>query len=154
VNIVNIAELKNFKEKNNNENEFSKQQINNTIKQINFQLESNEKKNKEVINQNFKKIEDDLKEELASFVNSVENVKIENGKYHREAMNKVNEMKNESESIKLLKQEINEMYNKEVERTKKLQSVNYEGIFKDIEQAKIQINNLNSITKVNSNKLT
>ena len=143
-----MADLKNSKDRINSENEFSKSQINNTIKLINYQLESGEKKSKELMTQNIKFIKDDLKEELNTLVTQIDNIKIENGKYHLEAMNKVKDIKNDSEAVKKLKTEITDSYNKEYERLKMFQTMNYDNMTKDIEYFKKEISGLIHSTKV------
>ena len=143
-NIINITEFQKDKEKNTIEHEHMKNQIISTIKQINIQLESTEKINKEFLNDSFKTCENKLKKDFYTYSQQLSDVKIENGKYHLEAMNRVKELKGDIDRFNMLKED----FLVELNRIKSYQTTNYNNVLEDIKSINTNLESLKGATKV------
>ncbi len=146
-----MTELKNHKDKYQSEHETIKSGLNSAIKHVNYQIEASEKKNKELNKENLKKFEENLKEDNKLIPHRIDQVKIENGKYHLEAMNKVKEAKAEIESFTALKDELNEAWAQEIDQIKNLKALKYEEFFKELDKVKDEVTDLEETVNVSYN---
>ena len=95
------------------ENKGIKSNLANALKTILDQRETIETNLKLYINQLIENTQSESRSQLQFIETDIKATKIENGKYHLEAMKKVKEFKEELESFKNMKQEIGEEWIKE-----------------------------------------
>jgi len=121
------------------ENKSMKVNLNNAIKTILDQRITIETNLKEFINQLVENSESGIRGQLKMFESDISATKIENGKYHLEAMKKVKDIKDEFSNFMCYKEEILDEVNKEKTERKKFNS-ELEKEFKKYDSSFVEIN--------------
>ncbi len=122
-----MQDFKAFKDKSLVDFDHYKDMLDKALKAITFQFDANEKNFKEHSKQILKKCEILYKDDLQYLKDRIEDVKVENGKYHLEARNLCKELKENLEESKKIKEELLGMFDIELQKVK-----NYEGYYHSI----------------------
>jgi len=138
-----MVDFKKFKEKNLFELE--RYTIDKTLKSFTIQFEQNEKNLKEYSLKTSKLCEDMIQEENKIISKKIDDVKLENAKYHIEAIKKTKEMNQALENIQKYKNELKDLWEFEFQR---IIGVKYDNFEFEVKRVDTELNVLNSLLKV------
>lgn len=144
-------DLKNHKEKTIVDLDSYKNSLDNTLKSISQQFEINEKNVKEYSNKVLKAAEQIIKDESKTLMDRIEDVRIENGKYHLEAKKKSKELEESLAEANKLKLDLNKQWEVEFEKLKNYHGKKYDDVIRDIFKLEDEIKALNSQFNVKIN---
>jgi len=143
-----MVELNNHKEKTIVDLEHYKDILDKTLKSITHQFDINEKSLKEFSKNSSKLMEAMLKEEVKNFNKKIDDVKLENGKYHLETRNMIKELKESLDDTRLIKNELKELWEAELETVKGYHNKRLDALVCDIARIDVEIRSLNTNFKV------
>jgi hypothetical protein len=145
------VEFKTFKDKSIVDLEHYKDVLDKTLKSITYQFEINEKNIKEFSNKVLKQCEAMYQSDLVSFHEKIDDVKLENGKYHLDTIKKAKELKESLEEAEKIKVELKQTFETELIKVKNYHGVKFDGVLADIRRIDVDLSFLNSNYKVFSN---
>jgi len=122
--------------------------LDNTLKSISVQFDINEKNIREYSTKTLKQCELLFQDEVKVIHQKIDDVKLENGKYHLEVMKKIKELNITLQEADKIKDELKTLWDEELLKLKNYHGVKFDSFLGEIRRVEVELNYLNTSVKV------
>jgi len=128
--------------------ENQKHLLDKNLKFITYQLDVSEKNNKELSLKTIKHCELMIQDNIKPFTEKIDNVKLENGKYHLEALKMAKELKEVLLNADRIKDDLKDLWSTELQKVKDYHIVKFDSVVGDIKKIDVDLSGLHTNYRV------
>ncbi len=143
-----MTDFKAFKEKSGIDLEYYKDTLDKTLKSIQYQFDISEKNIKEYSSKTLRQMELVYQDDIKDFLQRIDDVRLENGKYYLEAKKSSAELKEKIEECGKIKEELKQMWEVELQKVLNYHGYQYTGVIDDMKKIQEEIAEIKETLKV------